>query len=190
MILCGKGVENWRPVCQGRCQRRRDFYKLCHLPAPQQAEISAGSFLLSPWDWLCLCHTFSREEWTGSQMKGHSTCDGCKTYIDAAHGGEKGCHPGFRQQIYLKTSCLSTARDYIQSLHLREFGIHPWAPKGFGFNFNAEHGEPHSALTDSSVLVYSLGSVDTVEVGGSLPLQPLPIAVSAFMFHFISKKSC
>lgn len=121
-------------------------------------------------------------------MKGHSTCDGCKTYIDAAHGGKKGA--GFSQQIHPKTSCLNTARDYVQSLHLREFGIHPCPSKRFVFNFNAEHDESHSALTDSSVLVYSLGSVDTVEGGGSLSLQPLPIAVSAFMLHFVSKKSC
>lgn len=57
VILCGKEVEKWRAVCQGRCQRARDLYKLCHLPAPQQADVSAGSFLLSPWDSGCACAT-------------------------------------------------------------------------------------------------------------------------------------
>lgn len=57
VILHGKGVEKWRAVCQGRCQRPRDFVQACHLPVAQQADVSAGSFLLSPWDSGCACAT-------------------------------------------------------------------------------------------------------------------------------------
>lgn len=65
-----------------------------------------------------------------------------------------------------------------------------WTIKEFGLNPNEERDEPRSAPTGSSGLAYLLGSVDTVEGGGSWTLEPLAIAVFTFMLQFASKKSC
>lgn len=78
------------------------------------------------------------------------------------------------------------------AMHATAMGLQSkvWTIKEFGLNPNKERDEPRSARTGSSGLAYSLGGVDAVEGGGSWPLEPLAVAVFAFMLQFASKKSC